>query len=155
MKTLVFILFLTMNFFYNFEKVTYDIFISIGTDRNNMVAIGDRLTNYPLPFENTSSLFNNINLVWSFKYDANLLKNLKGPDAALMFASSGKFLCVKSATCDQSLEVVGEMDPLLNNAPASFQGAMFQVIKPGEYNYMCSRNNNFSNRSQKGTIIIA
>ena len=45
------------------------------------------------------------------------------------------------------------LDPLLNNARASYEGGVFQFRK-GSFNYMCTRNNNFSNRDQKGTIIV-
>ena len=44
-------------------------------------------------------------------------------------------------------------DSLLNNAPASYNGGLLR-FSPGEYVYMCTRNNNFSNRGQKGAIII-
>uniref|UniRef100_A0A7S3LTK1 Protein DD3-3 n=1 Tax=Palpitomonas bilix TaxID=652834 RepID=A0A7S3LTK1_9EUKA len=47
-------------------------------------------------------------------------------------------------------------DPLLNNAPAFFDGGALTTdhLEPGTYYYMSTRNNNFSNRSQKGTIIV-
>ena len=31
---------------------------------------------------------------------------------------------------------------------------LIKMSKPGTYNYMCTRNNNFSNRSQRGTIVV-
>ena len=49
----------------------------------------------------------------------------------------------------------GKMSALLNNAPASFEGVLLRFRKPASYVYMCSRNNNFSNRSQKGKITVA
>lgn len=42
---------------------------------------------------------------------------------------------------------------LLNNAPASYPGGLFRFRK-GRYNYMCTRNHNFSNRDQKGHLIV-
>lgn len=42
---------------------------------------------------------------------------------------------------------------LLNNAPASYPGGLFRFSK-GRYNYMCTRNHNFSNRDQKGHLIV-
>ena len=48
-----------------------------------------------------------------------------------------------------------KMNQLLNNAPASFEGVLLRFRKSKtSYVYMCSRNNNFSNRSQKGRIIV-
>jgi hypothetical protein len=46
-----------------------------------------------------------------------------------------------------------KINNLLNNAPASYGGALVQLAQ-GEYFYMGSRNNNFSNRSQKGRLMI-
>ncbi|XP_065673651.1 protein DD3-3 isoform X2 [Hydra vulgaris] len=127
-----------------------------GTDRNNMLSIGDRLTNYPLPFENMTTFCNNAELIWTYLYPTtDSLKNFNSMDCSVMFATSGKFMCVQTSTCSQSLEAGPNMDNLLNNAPASFQGALFKMTKTGTYNYMCSRNNNFSNRSQKGTLIVS
>jgi hypothetical protein len=42
---------------------------------------------------------------------------------------------------------------LLNNAPASYPGALFR-FRAGDYNYMCTRNHNFSNRDQKGHLRV-
>jgi hypothetical protein len=43
----------------------------------------------------------------------------------------------------------------LNNAPASYGGALLRFkVAAGKYHYMCSRNNNFTNRSQKGSLIV-
>eukprot|EP00051_Salpingoeca_urceolata_P010126 m.123467 g.123467 ORF g.123467 m.123467 type:complete len:798 (-) comp16588_c0_seq2:470-2863(-) len=47
-----------------------------------------------------------------------------------------------------------QLNNLLNNANPSFKGGLFR-FKRGEYNYMCTRNHNFSNRDQKGTLIVA
>lgn len=42
---------------------------------------------------------------------------------------------------------------LLNNAPASYPGALFK-FNAGHYYYMCTRNHNFSNRDQKGILKV-
>jgi len=43
----------------------------------------------------------------------------------------------------------------LDNAPPSLiGGVVLKVNNPGRYNYITSRNNNFTNRSQKATIIV-
>ena len=39
-----------------------------------------------------------------------------------------------------------EFDGQLNNAPASFFGHVLKFKKATTLNYMCTRNNNFSNR---------
>eukprot|EP01121_Diplochlamys_sp_Union-15-3_P017602 TRINITY_DN622_c0_g1_i1.p1 TRINITY_DN622_c0_g1~~TRINITY_DN622_c0_g1_i1.p1 ORF type:complete len:663 (+),score=120.39 TRINITY_DN622_c0_g1_i1:198-1991(+) len=43
---------------------------------------------------------------------------------------------------------------LLNAAPRSFERPPVQFTKAARYQYMSTRNNNFSNRSQKGTITV-
>jgi len=42
----------------------------------------------------------------------------------------------------------------LNNAPASCNPPCFRITKPGEYCYMSTRNNNFSNRRHIGQITV-
>ena len=42
----------------------------------------------------------------------------------------------------------------LNNAPASCNPPCFRIKKPGEYCYMGTRNNNFSNRRHIGQITV-
>ena len=42
----------------------------------------------------------------------------------------------------------------LNNAPASCNPPCFRITKPGEYCYMGTRNNNFSNRRHMGQITV-
>ena len=42
----------------------------------------------------------------------------------------------------------------LNNAPASCNPPCFRITKPGEYCYMSTRNNNFSNRRHVGQITV-
>lgn len=46
-----------------------------------------------------------------------------------------------------------QVNNLLNNAPASFMGGVMQFSR-GTYNYMNTRNHNFSNRDQKGALIV-
>ena len=47
-----------------------------------------------------------------------------------------------------------KVDSLLNNAPASCNPPCFRITKPGEYCYMGTRNNNFSNRRHVGQITV-
>jgi len=60
---------------------------------------------------------------------------------------------MKASDCQDSVENKNQINNQLNNAPASYEGAVLRV-KKGTYHYQCTRNNNFSNRSQKGTIIV-
>jgi hypothetical protein len=87
------------------------------------------------------------------------------------------FSCISAADCtgkDASYTFQNKapkLDNLLNVAPASFDGLYFFFfdidfltfcfilgallqVNSGTYNMMCTRNNNFSNRAQKGTLIV-
>jgi hypothetical protein len=48
----------------------------------------------------------------------------------------------------------GELNNLLNNADASVNLYLFKP-RQGHYNYMCTRNHNFSNRDQKGSLVVS
>jgi len=49
---------------------------------------------------------------------------------------------------------VADLQSQLNNAPASCNPPCFRIKKPGEYCYMSTRNNNFSNRRHMGQITV-
>ena len=77
-------------------------------------------------------------------------------DIALYMSSSGYYMCAKSSSCTNSYEINNLLDNNLNNAPASLSGVLLKFKTSNKfYYYMCSRNNNFSNRSQKGSIYIS
>ena len=98
-------------------------------------------------------MFTNAKVLWASQYNTNV-KNLKSEDVAVMLASSGYYLCSKSAVCGaHSAERKAQLNDELNNAPASFGGILLEFAK-GVYHYICTRNNNFTNRSQKGTLEV-
>lgn len=107
--------------------------------------------------EDKRNLVQNAKLRWAPGVTANQLAKYKAEDIAVTLASSGYYKCIMKNTCgaSNSLEKKAPMNDLLNNAPASFEGVILQITRKDTYHYMCSRNNNFSNRSQKGTIIVA
>lgn len=142
------------------------------TDRSNLVQTSSLNDNYPLPFE-MSSLWTDLDLVAYVSGRGDLsdvdssayLSLAKSSDnirrdLALYLASSGYYRCVKASTCGnasyESLVAAGSpLDPDLNAAPASLPGALVKFTRPNTiYYFMCSRNNNFSNRSQKGAFIV-
>jgi hypothetical protein len=77
-----------------------------------------------------------------------------GKDLALYFASSGYYQCVSKSVCSDSFDIKTALDSDLNNAPGSVPGAIIRFKSSKKYYYICSRNNNFSNRSQKGSIVV-
>ncbi|XP_071806094.1 protein DD3-3-like [Asterias amurensis] len=125
-----------------------------GSDRSNVVQLEDRLKNYPLSFEETT-MWTNAHVKWIYFQDT---PSITAKDLVINLATSGYYQCEKTATCgDESLETkVAANNALnvdLNNAPASYGGALIQ-FPSGEYFYICTRNNNFTNRSQKGRLLV-
>ncbi|GAB1599263.1 protein DD3-3-like [Argonauta hians] len=124
-----------------------------GTDRSNILQMKEGGLSYPLPFEHTT-IWNNSKIVWIYHKQ----KEISAKDLAVNIASSGYYTCLQSSKCpkelvDGSVDKKTKMNNVLNNAPASYAGVLLR-IKKGVYNYMCTRNNNFTNRSQKGVIIV-
>jgi len=133
-----------------------------GTDRSNWVQSGDSDSNYPLPLDKYTpeSLLLGGNSV-CFDFDGLNLdsgkngapynfaaESTQGLNCALTLATSGQFL--------HSGEANSNFDPLLDDAPAALIGGIvLQPITSGKsYNYINTRNNNFSNRAQKGAINV-
>jgi hypothetical protein len=116
-----------------------------GTDRHNIVQMLNLDDNYPLPLDKFSDHMWARSQCWDL--NANSIGTL---DCALLMATSGQYRTVAEATAATTA-----FDPLLNDAPASLVGGIVVKFQAGEYNYMCTRNNNFSNRSQKGKFIVA
>ncbi|XP_045164197.2 protein DD3-3-like isoform X2 [Mercenaria mercenaria] len=127
-----------------------------GSDRNNMAEIGDLNDNFPLPYEQTT-MWKNADVIWMYHGKTDI----SSKDLALNIASAGYYRCFKKSSCPETQHkdfiVETKTTPLqnqLNNAPASYQGAVLR-FKKGIYYYMNTRNNNFTNRSQKGTIHVS
>jgi len=116
-----------------------------GTDRNNILPMTDRANNYFMTMEDSRSMFKSMKAVWSAQGSG-----LTQEDIAIQLSTSGQFTNKRSLLDG----VKRKWQNQLNNAPASFAGMVVQFTKSGTHNYGCTRNNNFSNRSQKATIIV-
>jgi len=118
-----------------------------GTDRNNFVSLLNQEDNYPIPLDipelDDANIIKN-----SVCYNLNGQQIANWADCAVTVGTGGY---ARSTAADFS-----DMDPQLNNAPPSLHGGIvIQTTTPGTYYYMSSRNNNFSNRGQKGWLIVA
>lgn len=100
---------------------------------------------YSFPAQFGSHLLKSAQLIHSFVDGPSL--NYQDIEASL--ASSGYYKNsqdVKTKT--------RKLDDELNNASPSFAGIVMRLTKQGTYYGMCTRNNNFTNRSQKMRLII-
>jgi plastocyanin len=113
-----------------------------GTDRSNLVQLESLSKNIPLSYDE-STLYNSMTVAW------NSAEYSKTEDVAIQLASSGYYKCADPEECGKKSQMQDE----LNNAPASYAG-LVASFKKGTYYYMCTRNNNFTNRSQKGKIVV-
>jgi len=115
-----------------------------GTDRHNLVQSLNGDDNYPIPLDKFPDNIFARSKCWDFSGTA-----LTSIECALTLATSGQMRTVAQATATTNFDV------LLNDAPASLiGGVVMQIQQAGSYHYMCTRNNNFSNRSQKGLFIV-
>ena len=110
-----------------------------------MVEMKEPSVNYPLTSEKPLSMFTNAEIVWSSDPETKT-----DEDFILSMASSGYYN--NMAVCKVSSKKA-VLDDELNNAPASYRGMLLKFA-PGSYYYMCTRNNNFSNRNQKGRLVV-
>ena len=85
---------------------------------------------------------------------ATILHNFVGgskvyKDVEASMASSGYY-----ETAEKIKQLGKNLDDELNNASPSFAGIVMKWSEQKTFYYMCTRNNNFTNRSQKGRLTI-
>uniref|UniRef100_A0A1I8FUY3 Kringle domain-containing protein n=1 Tax=Macrostomum lignano TaxID=282301 RepID=A0A1I8FUY3_9PLAT len=119
-----------------------------GTDRSNLAEAGHANDNLPLPWEASGFLNDGAGrAVWAWH---GQLDGLAPRDFGLALASAGYYRCFAKAACGaDSEEAKTPLDPELNAAPASFPGLLIRLDRAGQFKFICTRNNNFSNRSHK------
>merc|ERR1712080_209298 len=154
-----------------------------GTDRNNFVALHSTGANYPSPWKSSDATkaaeFDRKNLLKHVDCWAPAKTTLTGANGATQSYGGGantdkmdltdnSFVSIPSDACALRLassnyyKTTGDltaadtkMNVLLNNAsPSLVKGVIMMGKTKGTYDFMCTRNNNFSNRSEKGAITI-
>jgi hypothetical protein len=124
-----------------------------GTDRNNICEVKDASTNFCVPFEE-NTLFTCMKVHWSTYGLYGGDDEMRNVSIALQMMSSGYFHCLEGG-CSARPGTKGNMQVTLNNAPASTHGWVFSLNCKGRtFHYISSRNNNFTNRSQKAKIKV-
>jgi len=138
-----------------------------GTDRHNVVLLDNLQENYPQFY----STYNNV----LFPADKDLNSRIivhpslthKGQYASKMqlvqaFATGGFVGPTPTDTNGgrtpaqfDELDAFNQANKgLLDNVSPTFRGPLMKLTEAGTVHYMCTRNNNFSNRSQKATINV-
>eukprot|EP01126_Amoeba_proteus_P037746 TRINITY_DN3907_c0_g2_i1.p1 TRINITY_DN3907_c0_g2~~TRINITY_DN3907_c0_g2_i1.p1 ORF type:complete len:296 (-),score=56.45 TRINITY_DN3907_c0_g2_i1:79-966(-) len=124
-----------------------------GTDRSNIVQITDQRQNYPFTRDKDFSEGSLFDPETSFKM-------------AHLDQFGGKVCGSQTETdCCKTLEQLKAAGGNENENPqncaklndknkAYFDGGLYEMKSSGTYHYMSSRNNNFTNRSQKGSITV-
>ena len=113
-----------------------------GTDRSNVVGLRDKTfveSDYVVETTTFGGLGNN------YPKRLNEQTNFLGWDNTTL---------IKMAILQQANGQFGGDMHLLNDAGTYFDAGPKRVTKVGIFNYMCTRNNDFSNRSQKGVIAV-
>lgn len=118
-----------------------------GTDRSNLAELQELRSSFPVPYDKTTgAFFDDENTECTWCIDGTKIK----PSDAKIVAASGGYYKDEAAIADRDA-----LNPLLNNGGASFrQGMCCCVKKEGVFNLVSTRNNNFTNRSQKLHIVV-
>ena len=98
------------------------------------------------------SMFEKVEWIWTSAAEKSVMVDNKNLE--IQMATAGYYDCVED--CEKSPENL-ELEKLqaqLNNAPASFTGNVFRLKNSGTQHFISTRNNNFSNRAQKGDITV-
>jgi len=137
-----------------------------GTDRSNLIQIMDKNSTFPAPYDKAivDDFFANSKVFKTYTGEAVSTGNpiqgnedpqtLSGRDAQLYFLSAGYYATEDTVATAIGDDDDGELNVLLNDTPASMRSMTVCPEKKGTYEFTCTRNNNFSNRDQKLTIVV-
>lgn len=99
-----------------------------------------------------SGLFDDAEVI----YALDGTQGMTSADAAVALATAGQYK--DAASVPANLNQLGQCNrqqlAQLDCYPPSYPGLLLRFKKPGTHYYMCSRNNNFTNRSQKGRLTV-
>jgi hypothetical protein len=114
-----------------------------GTDRSNCVQIPDPWTSYPITDQ---WIIDNPRKV--LFESAELRRRMTYLDQTNCLSRSE--IQAQGGNADQDVRNCGK----LNGADRYFDGGVIRMNKTGTFHYMSTRNHNFTNRDQKGTITV-
>lgn len=107
------------------------------------------------PLENTeNTLFDKATVIDAPDED-DLEATKTGADIATAMATAGYFKTADKVPADFKVDGCNEQQAeQLDCYAPSWHGLLLKITQPGVYYYMCSRNNNFTNRNQKASIKV-
>merc|ERR1740121_490095 len=114
-----------------------------GTDRSNLVQLGVRGENVPLPIEQHTLFF-------------DAATNPEDPEGRALVDKFAYLEQDKFVSCDPDNNNNDDTQNCkqLNGASAYFDGGIIEMRQRGVHHIGSTRNNDFSNRSQKGSITV-
>ena len=145
-----------------------------GTDRNNLIQLASYGSNFPIAYDqlqdnmmSRANCFSINGTVYGSSWAGYQPQQSTGAmtsasvDCALFLWSSGYYIN-KATVLNAAPPTTDSLEDLveMNNAPASLIGgvlldySMSGLTQPTTFPYLCTRNNAFSNRAQKGTITV-
>eukprot|EP00927_Polykrikos_kofoidii_P023272 TRINITY_DN21494_c0_g1_i1.p1 TRINITY_DN21494_c0_g1~~TRINITY_DN21494_c0_g1_i1.p1 ORF type:complete len:1467 (+),score=227.03 TRINITY_DN21494_c0_g1_i1:51-4403(+) len=124
-----------------------------GTDRNNLVQMPSRDATKPMSADKHTLLFN--------ARDSGLDSNGEALIEKFAFLDQETHIAKRQKTCPKDLEEAKNVNDnsddnclQLNAAPAYFDGGLVKMTVVGEHHVASTRNNDYTNRSQKATIKV-
>jgi len=120
-----------------------------GSDRSNIMEMSALRNSYPMPYDQYASFFDAVTCKRPMEDTV-----LSADDVKIVLATQGYFTSKDDATDNTGDNV----DPLLNNVSGAFKQGVVCCTDAntplGDYYLVSTRNNNFSNRSQKMKIKV-
>jgi hypothetical protein len=120
-----------------------------GTDRSNLVQIASLNSNMPLKDDEASMKAMNVQPLFQFPSDAHRMAHLDQDSC-----EDYETLAQNNGNNQNAIDTDEKNCMKLNGADNYFDGGVIRMNTTGTFYYMSTRNNNFSNRSQKGSITV-
>jgi len=121
-----------------------------GSDRSNLVQLLDKQESYPVPLDkNTNDFFAKSDCYYTMgDQKITTTGETTNKNGQLYLLSGGYF-----KNFDE-IAAKDELDPLLNNVSGTMKSMTCCPKEAGEFVFVSTRNNNFSNRDQKLEIVV-
>jgi len=129
-----------------------------GTDRSNMVPIGNSNLNRLIPMNQSANGAPLLNTAYGGQiFSQNDWTNLAflGQNNTYCDTTYNMLSNNNNAEDVTACQFLNGLRNMTTGLPTSYFSYVAKVISEGNLQYICSRNNNFTNRSQKGTILVS